>query len=111
MAQGTATKVKKRKKSVLKRAAQSIVRAVRNRADRTRVRSMIKRMRAALASNDAKSAGELLAPTLAALDKASGKGIIPENAAGRHKSRLTRAYNTLKAAPPSAPTQKQAHKS
>lgn len=108
MAQGTATKVKKRKKSVLKRAAQSIVRAERNRADRTRVRTMIRRMRTALAANDAKAAGELLAPTLAALDKASGKGILPENAASRHKSRLTRSYNTLKAAPPSAP--KHSHK-
>lgn len=111
MAQGTATKIKKRKKSVLKRAAQSIVRAGRNNADRTRVRGMIKKMRTALAESDAKAAGELLSPTLSALDIASGKGILPRNAASRHKSRLTRAYNTLKAAPPAAAGQKHAHKS
>ncbi len=39
MAQGQATKVKKKKKSVLKRAAQSRQRAEVNRANRTRVRS------------------------------------------------------------------------
>src|ERR1700752_1319315 len=97
MAQGAPTKVKKRKKSVLKRAAQSHVRAERNRASRTRVRTIIKRMRAALAANDAKAAGELLAPTLSALDKANGKGILPSNAANRHKSRLMRSYNNLRA--------------
>ena len=96
MPQGTPTKVKKRKKSVLKRAAQSRIRAERNRANRTRVRSMIKRMRAALSANDAKAAGDLLAPTLAALDKASGKGVLPSNAANRHKSRLMRSYHNLK---------------
>jgi small subunit ribosomal protein S20 len=109
MPQGTPTKVKKRKKSVLKRAAQSIVRADRNRGDRTRVRGMVKRMRAALAANDAKAAGELLAPTLAALDRASGKGILPRNTANRHKSRLMRSLNQLKAAP--AGGTKQAQKS
>ena len=52
MAQGTPTKVKKRKKSVLKRARRSIVRAAINRANRTRVRTMIKRMRAAIEQGD-----------------------------------------------------------
>ena len=95
MAQGTPTKVKKRKKSVLKRAAQAIVRGDRNRAHRTGVRTMIRKMRAALASNDRKAAGDLLAPTLSALDRAAGKGVMPPNAANRHKSRLTRSFNEL----------------
>ena len=53
MPQGTPTKVKKRKKSVLKRAAQSIKRASANRANRTRVRSIMKSLRNALGSGDA----------------------------------------------------------
>jgi len=73
MPAGTSTKVKKKKKSVLKRARQSLVRAENNRGKRTRVRTMIKRMRAALAAGDAQAAGQLLAPTLAALDRANGK--------------------------------------
>ncbi len=44
MAQGQATKIKKKKKSVLKRAAQSRQRAEVNRANRTRVRTAIKKL-------------------------------------------------------------------
>ncbi len=40
MAQGQATKIKKKKKSVLKRAAQARQRADVNRANRTRVRTL-----------------------------------------------------------------------
>ncbi len=98
MPQGTPTKVKKRKKSVLKRARQSVRRAEINRANRTRVRSMIKRMRMALSSGDTNAAGNLLHSTLSAIDKAIGKGVLHENTANRYKSRLSLAYNTLRAA-------------
>ena len=98
MAQGTATKVKKRKKSVLKRARQSHVRAEVNRAHRTRVRTIMKRMRTAIASKNATSAGELLQPTLSAIDRAISKGVLEENTGNRYKSRLTLATNGLRAA-------------
>jgi small subunit ribosomal protein S20 len=97
MAQGQATKIKKKKKSVLKRAAQSIQRAEVNRANRTRVRTMIKRFRTALTAGDATAAGNLLHPTLSAIDKAISKGVLHENTANRYKSRLHVAYNGLKA--------------
>jgi small subunit ribosomal protein S20 len=95
MAQGTPTKVKKRKKSVLKRAAQSLVRAELNRGHRSRVRSAMKSMRAALRSGDATAAGSLLRPTLSAIDRAVTKGVLTRNSANRYKSRLSLAYNTL----------------
>ena len=98
MAQGTPTKVKKRKKSVLKRARQALRRAEINRANRTRVRTMIKRLRAALSAGDATAAANLLPPTLSAIDRAIGKGVLHENTANRYKSRLSLAYNTLRAA-------------
>ena len=97
MAQGQGTKVKKKKKSVLKRAAQSGQRAEVNRANRTRVRTMIKRFRTALTAGDATAAGNLLNPTLSAIDKAISKGVLHENTANRYKSRLHVAYNGLKA--------------
>ncbi|MGH9681302.1 MAG: 30S ribosomal protein S20 [Candidatus Acidiferrales bacterium] len=97
MAQGAATKVKKRKPSVLKRARQSQKRAAINRANTTRVRSAIRRLRAAIAAKDAKSAGELLRPTLGAIDKAISKGVLEENTGNRYKSRLTLAINALSA--------------
>jgi small subunit ribosomal protein S20 len=98
MAQGAATKVKKRKKSVLKRAKQSHVRAAINRANRTRVRSIMRRLRAAIDAKDAASAGNLLQPTMSAIDRAISKGVLEENTGNRYKSRLTLALNGLSAA-------------
>ena len=97
MAQGAATKVKKRKKSVLKRAKQSHVRAAINRANRTPVRSIMRRLRAAIDAKDVASAGNLLQPTLSAIDRAIGKGVLVENTGNRYKSRLTLAINGLRA--------------
>ena len=89
MAQGAATKVKKRKKSVLKRAKQSHVRAAINRANRTRVRSIMRQLRTAISAKDAGAAGNLLQPTLSAIDRAISKGVLEENTGNRYKSRLT----------------------
>jgi small subunit ribosomal protein S20 len=97
MAQGIATKVKKRKKSVLKRAAQSIKRAAENRAQRTRVRSSMKSLRAAIAAGDAAVAAKLLAPTISVIDWGVSKGVLKKNTANRYKSRLTVACNRLQA--------------
>ena len=97
MAQGQPTKVKKRKKSVLKRARQSRVRAAFNRANTTRVRTIMKRLRSAIAAKDAASAGNLLRPTLSAIDRAISKGVLEENTGNRYKSRLSLAVNGLAA--------------
>jgi len=97
MAQGQATKVKKKKKSVLKRAAQSLQRAEVNRANRTQVRSAMKRLRTAISAGDATAAGNLLSPTFSAIDAAIAKGVLHENTGNRYKSRLTLAYNGVKA--------------
>jgi small subunit ribosomal protein S20 len=97
MAQGQPTKVKKKKKSVLKRAAQSNQRAEVNRNNRTRVRTMMKRLRTAITAGDATAAANLLQPTVSAIDQAISKGVLHENTANRYKSRLTLAYNQVKA--------------
>ena len=97
MAQGAPTKVKKRKKSVLKRAKQSLVRAGINRAHRTSVRTIMKRLRTAIDAKDAASAGTLLQPTMSAIDHAISKGVLEENTGNRYKSRLTLATNGLRA--------------
>jgi small subunit ribosomal protein S20 len=98
MAQGAATKVKKRKPSVIKRAKQSRKRAAINRANTTRVRSAMKAFRTAITAKDTKSAGDLLHPTLSAIDKAISKGVLEENTGNRYKSRLSLALNGLRAA-------------
>jgi small subunit ribosomal protein S20 len=97
MAQGQGTKVKKKKKSVLKRAAQSRQRAEVNRANRTHVRTLMKRLRTAITAGDATSAGNLLQPAMSAIDQAITKGVLHENTGNRYKSRLTLALNGLRA--------------
>jgi small subunit ribosomal protein S20 len=98
MAQGQATKVKKKKKSVLKRAAQARQRAEVNRSNRTRVRSLIKKLRTAISSGDKNAAGTMLQPTLSAIDVAISKGVLHENTGNRYKSRLAVAFNGVKEA-------------
>ena len=98
MAQGQATKVKKKKKSVLKRAAQSRHRAEVIRSNRTRVRTLMKRLRTAITAKDATAAGNLLQPTMSAIDRAITKGVLHENTGNRYKSRLTLAFNGVKTA-------------
>ena len=97
MAQAATTKVKKRKPSVLKRARQSHLRAEFNRANKTRVRTFIKNLKAAIASKDVQAAGNLLRPTLSAIDRAISKGVLEENTGNRYKSRLSVACNNLSA--------------
>jgi small subunit ribosomal protein S20 len=98
MAQGTPRKVKKRKKSVLKRIRQTQLRTLVNRAKRTAVRTALKKLREALAAGDANTAEKLLSPTLSAIDRAIRKGVLHRNAASRYKSRLMLAYNALRGA-------------
>ena len=97
MAQGQPTKVKKKKKSVLKRAAQSRLRCEVNRANRTRVRTAMKRLRTAITAGDATAASNLLQPTMSAIDQAIAKGVLHENTGNRYKSRLAVALNEMKA--------------
>jgi small subunit ribosomal protein S20 len=97
MAQGAPTKVKKRKKSVIKRAKQARMRAEINRANTTRVRTIMKKLRSAIAAKDSTSAGTLLRPTLSAIDRAISKGVLEENTGNRYKSRLSVAVKGLAA--------------
>jgi small subunit ribosomal protein S20 len=98
MAQGAARKVKKKKKSVLKRAKQAREREAVNRANRTQVRGTMRRMRTALNAGDVKAATDMFRPTLAALDHAIAKGVLKENTGNRYKSRIAIAMNQLSAA-------------
>ena len=69
-----------------------------NRANRTRVRTLMKRLRTAITAGDATAAGNLLHPTMSAIDRAITKGVLHENTGNRYKSRLSLAFNGVKAA-------------
>jgi small subunit ribosomal protein S20 len=76
-------------KSAEKRVRQNEKRRDINRGNRGRLRTGIKKLRAALESGDTGSAQELLPQTVSLIDKAVQKGVLHRNAAARHKSRLT----------------------
>jgi small subunit ribosomal protein S20 len=76
-------------KSAEKRVRQNEKRRDINRGNRGRLRTGIKKLRAALESGDAGSAQGLLPQTVSLIDKAVQKGVLHRNAAARHKSRLT----------------------
>ncbi len=97
MPTGTPVKHKKKTKSVLKNIRQTERRTIINRANRTRVRTAMRRIRAAIAAGDAAAAAKLLGPTFSEVDRAIRKRVLPENTANRYKSRLTLALNSLRA--------------
>jgi small subunit ribosomal protein S20 len=97
MPQGTPVKAKKRKKSVLKNIRQAERRTVVNRSNRTRVRTAMKGMRAALSVGDVAAVEKMLSGTISAIDRAIQKGVLHANTASRYKSRLTLALNALRA--------------
>jgi small subunit ribosomal protein S20 len=97
MPSGTPVKHKKKTKSVLKNIRQAERRAIVNRVNRTRMRTAIKRLRAALAAGDLEGAAKLVGPTFSEVDRSIRMRILPENTANRYKSRLTLALNSLRA--------------
>jgi small subunit ribosomal protein S20 len=76
-------------KSAEKRNRQNVKVRERNRSQRSRLRTAIKNLRAAVASGDAARAAELLPQTLSVIDKTAQKRVIHANAASRYKSRLS----------------------
>jgi len=97
MAQGTPVKHKKKTKSVLKNIRHAERRAAINRMNRTRVRTVIRRMRTALGAADAAAAGKLASDTYSEIDRAVRKHTLSQNTANRYKSRLALALNALMA--------------
>lgn len=76
-------------KSAEKRMRQNEKRRIANRSNRGRLRTGIKRLRAAL-GDDGTDVQALLPETVSLIDKAVQKGVLHRNAAARHKSRLTK---------------------
>ena len=77
-------------KSAIKAHRQTVKRQDHNRQMRTRLRSALKAIRAAVDAGDAEQAKAAIRDTFALVDKMAGKGIIHRNTAGRYKSRITR---------------------
>lgn len=76
--------------SAVKAHRQTIKRTAHNRELRSKLRSGLKAIRAAIDSGDLAAAKAALSTTFSLIDKMAKKGIIHRNAAGRYKSRLTK---------------------
>lgn len=84
-------------KSAIKRNRQNERRNEANRRNRARLRTEIKKLRAAIEGGDAAEAKTLLTGTVSLIDKSIQKGILHQNAAARYKSRLTSGVNEMSA--------------
>lgn len=82
-------------KSAIKRVRQNEKKRLVNRANRSTVRTEIKKLRSALTAGDKTQSVELLGGTVSAIDKAVNKGILHKNTAARYKARLTGHVNNL----------------
>ena len=83
-------------KSAEKQNRQRIKRQARNTAQKTAMRSAVKRVRAALGRKQAKEAQTALVSAIKAIDRAASKGVIKRGTASRSVSRLTVAVAGLK---------------
>lgn len=95
MATPLAPRRKKKKKSVVKAIRQTERRTAVNRANKSRLRTQVKKFRLALDAGNLGEARGLLSPTLSLIDRSIQKGIIHPNTAARTKSRLMLRYNLL----------------
>ena len=82
-------------KSAIKRHKQSLKKAARNRAARTRVKNAIKAVRTAVLEKDAEKATSAFVAATSVLDKTATKGSIHWKNAARKVSRLARAVNSI----------------
>jgi len=82
-------------KSAEKRVRQSEKRRVINRSHRSKVRTYIKKMRAALDAGKTEDVQQALPEVMSVIDKSVQKGVMHKNAAARYKSRLTVRANQV----------------
>lgn len=82
-------------KSAKKRILVNETKAARNKAIRSKVKTAIKKVEAAVAAGDKAAAEAALPVAIAEISKAASKGIFHKNTAARKVSRITKAVNTL----------------
>jgi small subunit ribosomal protein S20 len=74
--------------SALKAHRQNLKAREHNRNLRTRLRSALRDIRAAIETGDPLQVKDALRQTISMIDKMAAKGLIHQNTAGRYKSRL-----------------------
>ena len=84
--------------SALKRARQTETKTTRNRANKSRLRSVLRSLREAIAKGEKEAAQAAYRDTVSVVDKGVQKGILHKNTASRYKSRLSKRVKAVGAA-------------
>ena len=80
-------------KSAKKRIKVIAKKTMRNRIIKSRTKTAIKKLLAAVAAGDKTKARQALVAAVSVIDKAASKGVYHKNNASRKKSRLTKIVN------------------
>jgi small subunit ribosomal protein S20 len=81
--------------SALKRARQTEKKTTANRANTSRLRTELRKLRSALTAGDKTTLDQTFRETVSALDKAVQKGVIHKNTASRSKARLSKRVKAV----------------
>ena len=82
-------------KSAKKRVLVTETKTARNKAIRSKVKTMIKKVEAAIAAGDKAAAQANLLVAISEIEKAASKGVYQKNTASRKVARLTKAVNGI----------------
>jgi small subunit ribosomal protein S20 len=82
--------------SALKRARQTEKRTATNRLNKSRLRTELRKLRAALSSGNREQAETSLRGAISTLDKSVQKGVLHKNTASRYKARLSKRVHAVK---------------
>ncbi len=82
-------------KSAKKRIEVTAIRTAKNKAIKSKVKTSIKKVDAAIAANDKAAAAEALKVATSEIEKACTKGVYHKNTAARKVSRLAVAVNKM----------------
>lgn len=82
-------------KSAKKRILVAETKAARNKAIRSKVKTCVKKVDAAIAAGDKAAAQAALLTATSEIDKAASKGVYHKNTSSRKVSRLSKAVNAM----------------
>ena len=82
-------------KSAVKRDEKSKQLRAKNRADKTALKTVIKKFDAAVEGGEKTAAAESYKVAVKAVDKAAAKGLLHKNNVANKKSRIMKAYNKM----------------
>ncbi len=82
-------------KSAKKRILVIETKTLRNKMIKSKIKTLVKKVEAAVAASDKAAATAALSEAVVAIDKAAAKGVYHKNTAARKVSRITKAVNSI----------------